>query len=83
MNDHLYIAYLPDPGVEPRATFLPQDDPIPAIYLSRTFDSTSLRIQFDAKDPGDAIRYLRQLAAVATDLADQVQDHAAGAVLGG
>lgn len=71
MSDNLYVSYLPDPGVEPRGTFGPSA--IPAIYLTRQYDGLDLRIQFDPNDPAETIRYLRELAAVAADLADQVE----------
>lgn len=74
MSDYLSVAYLPDPGVEPRATYRPPNDPIPAVYLSRQWAGPDLKIQFDPKTPADTVRYLRQLAAAAADLADQVEN---------
>lgn len=70
------INYLPDPGVEPTSSFEAEGNRIPAIQLSREWSGTYMQVQLSPDDPADAVRYLRQLAAVATDLADQVENAA-------
>lgn len=67
-------------GTEPDTHLTPYTNAvgIPVIDLM-----PQLKVQFSPTDPEAAIRYLRQLAAVATDLADQVQDRVARAVLEG
>lgn len=76
------LAYFPETTTEPHATFA--DNGIPALYVTGVHSTTDdIRLQFRPSDLAEAVRYLRQLAAVATDLADQCQDAIAKAVLEG
>lgn len=70
---YVQCTYMPDPDAEPAGTLNPSRSGagIPVLRLHQDYGSFS--VQFDPDDPAAAIRYLRQLATVATDLADQVQ----------
>ena len=65
-------------GAEPITRITPFEDTIgiPVVEFI-----SGVQIQFRPHDPEGTIRYLRQLAAVATDLADLVEHKAAEAVL--
>lgn len=73
----------PDPDKPPKTRLSPYEGTlgIPVVELTR--HPFNAELSFNPADPEGSIRYLRQLAAAATDLADQVQDAVAGAVLEG
>lgn len=65
-------------GTEPttRMTTYRDSIGIPVVSFTGDIGSDTVSVQMNPDDPHDAIRYLRQLAAVATDLADEVERRA-------
>lgn len=79
----LRANFTPKPGADPSARLSPYHDTIgiPIIGLAGKHElyESDLTLHYD--DPGESIRYLRQLAAVATDLADEIERAATTEVL--
>jgi hypothetical protein len=84
MSEYLRIDYCPEPDAEPVAELHPFGETvgIPAVYLGGHDSAHTVQVSLHPRDPAGSIRYLRQLAAAATDLADKVERAAAEAVLG-
>lgn len=80
----VHFDYTPTADVEPTSHITAYDGHpvgIPVLDLAPRYSADVVKLHFNYADPSDTIRYLRQLAAVATDLADQVEHAAAEAVL--
>jgi len=79
----IFFSYTPTENVEPTSRISPYADSIgiPILNLAPRYGMDDVKLHFNHADPSDTIRYLRRLAAVAADLADQVEHKAAEAVL--
>lgn len=73
MSHRIHFSYFAGEGDSPGRNFHASDygNWIPALYL--TDHLGTMAIQWQPNELPEAVRYLRELAAVATDLADQVQ----------
>jgi hypothetical protein len=80
---HMTTTFYPLAEDAPRSNLyaVPDGSVRPVLRLAAlgSFQQVDLTLMPD--DPAAAVRYLRQLAAVATDLADEVQDATVKAVL--
>lgn len=82
-SGYTHISIEPNPDQPPASRLSPYPNTIGIPVVELTAHPYRGELSFNPADPEGSIRYLRQLAAVATDLADQVQDKVAGAVLEG
>lgn len=74
------FSYSPPADESPRQRLQPYENTvgIPVLSFTKVLNLDVIELSFDPRNPENTIRYLRELASTATDLAAKVEDAIGG-----